>query len=218
MTPIRGLLSAAFAAHFLLLATPAFAQNAANGEVLFHTYCVRCHGFPPLGGPETAAYNPDMIRNAIEARVARMRFLSFLTDAELADIATYIGRLLGIEARPGRNYTDLWWNETEPGWGFSLVQHGEPRNTVFGVLFTYEATGRPLWLVMPGGRWVAPANYEGDLYRVTGPHFAQPFAPSSVAARPVGILAVAFAGEDSATVAYTVDGVRVEKRITRQRF
>ncbi len=211
-------LTVAAAGISLFAASPAAAQNAANGELLFHTYCVLCHGFPPLGGPETAPYNPDMIRSAIDSRVARMRFLSFLGDKDLADIATYIGRTLGIEPKPARDYTDLWWSEAEPGWGLSLIQHAGPGNVVFGVLFTYDEARRPLWLVMPGGKWVAPANYEGDLYRTSGPHAAQPFDPARVSVKLVGALAVAFDGASAATVTYTVDGVRIEKRITRQAF
>jgi len=208
----------ACAAGIGLSAAPAFAQDAARGELLYREHCQRCHGYPPLRGPETAPYNPEMIRSAIDSRVARMSFLAFLSDADLADIATFVGRLLGIEPVPARDYTDLWWTPAEPGWGLSLVQHGAPRHIAFGVLFLYGESKRPLWLVMSEGRWVAPANVEGDLYRVSGPHAAQPFLPSLVGLRPVGRLAIAFSGADAATVTYTVDGVRVEKRVVRQPF
>lgn len=208
----------ACAAGIGLAAAPAFAQDAVRGEQLYREHCQRCHGYPPLRGPETAPYNPEMIRSAIDSRVARMSFLSFLTDADLADIATFVGRLLGIEPIPARNYTDLWWTPAEPGWGLSLVQHGAPRHVAFGVLFVYGTAKRPLWLVMSEGRWVAPANVEGDLYLAAGPQAAQPFASSPVGLRPVGRLAIAFTGADAATVTYTVDGARVTKSVVRQPF
>jgi hypothetical protein len=130
-------------------ATSAFAQDVANGERIFFQTCVNCHGFPPLNGPETVGWRPDMIRNAIVNRVARMRYLNYLTDAELADIAAFIGRTLGVEPPPALDPTDLWFDAREPGWGVSLVMHRGPRNTVFGVLYTYDARRKPLWLVMP---------------------------------------------------------------------
>ncbi len=47
------------------------------------------------------------------------------------------------------NYTALWWNAAESGWGINLNHQG---NIVFGTLFTYDAIGAPLWLVMSDGR------------------------------------------------------------------
>ena len=114
-----------------------------------------------------------------------------------------------------RNYQDLWWNPAESGWGVN-VTHQE--DTLFATLFTYAANGQPLWLVMPdGARSGATASYSGPLYRTTGPAFnAVPWT----AINPVvaGTMSFTFSDGNSASLAYTVDGVSVTKQVTRQVF
>jgi hypothetical protein len=72
--------------------------------------------------------------------------------------------------------TSLWWNPAESGWGLNLNQQG---STLFGTLFTYDATRAPLWLVMPAAALQADGvTFTGDLYRTTGSPFnANPFPP-----------------------------------------
>src|SRR5687768_18290346 len=74
-----------------LAALPASAQNIANGQQLYDSICRVCHGFPPAGGPERAAGNPLVIRNAINGGVPTMSFLgSLLTQQDIADIAAWL--------------------------------------------------------------------------------------------------------------------------------
>ncbi|MBL0141423.1 MAG: hypothetical protein IPP91_05010 [Betaproteobacteria bacterium] len=113
------------------------------------------------------------------------------------------------------NYTSLWWNPTESGWGVNLNHQG---NTIFATLFTYDATGAPLWLVMSAGNLQSGSTFTGDLYRTTGPAFnAAPFTPLTGAnLTTVGTMSLSFIGVDSGTLTYTVNGVTVTKFIQRQ--
>jgi hypothetical protein len=114
------------------------------------------------------------------------------------------------------NYTSLWWNAAESGWGINLNHQGD---IVFGTLFTYDSTGAPMWLVMSSGALQSDgATFSGPLYRTTGPAFnANPFTPITAAnLTQVGTMAVTFAGPDNATLSYSVNGVQVNKAITRQ--
>jgi hypothetical protein len=112
------------------------------------------------------------------------------------------------------NYTDLWWNPKEPGWGLNLNHQG---NTLFGTLYTYGRDGQPLWLVAssitrhPAGYW------EGALLRASGPAFDSRPWVAPVLER-VGTLDLQFDGRDKATLSYSFDGVRVSKPIERQIF
>ena len=113
-----------------------------------------------------------------------------------------------------RNYTDLWWNPAESGWGVNFNHQG---HILFGTLFTYGDDGRPMWLVMSNGARQPDGSYQGELYRATGPAFnAVPF--TGVALQPVGNMRVSFATADSGTLTYSVDGRQVTKQITRQAF
>lgn len=209
------LLAAAFAV------TPAAAQSASNGQQLYEAYCVVCHGSPPVGGAERAAGNPALIRTAINGGVPAMSFLrSVVTDADINDIAAYLLQLSNPNpqpAIPAFDYTDLWWNPAESGWGLNLIQH--PSNKVFGVMYTYEAPNRATWFVLPDGAWSSPLVYSGALYRAAGPTFNNPaFNPALVRVTQVGLATLTFTDRNNGTFAFTVDGVRVTKTITRQPF
>ena len=128
------------------VAATARAQSAANGEALHRAYCATCHATPVA-----SAANPASIRTAINY-VADMRFLSFLTDSQVADIAAWVSLVVGPPPAPPPNYTGLWYNapaESESGWGINFTQQGD---TLFGTLFTYDADRSPMWLVMSGGQ------------------------------------------------------------------
>jgi cytochrome c553 len=210
-------LACVLAAGALLGASQASAADAANGNTLYHSYCVGCHGDPPRGGPETAANSPSTIRNALNS-VGAMQFLrGELTDAQIADIAAYIGSL-GNPTQPPPvpefDYSDMWWNPAESGWGMNIIQH--PTNIIFGVIFTYEAPNRPTWFVLPAGTWTSPTTYTGKLYRVAGPPGNTSFRPVDVF--EVGTATLLFTGESSANITYSVNGTQVAKQIQRQPF
>ena len=117
-------------------------------------------------------------------------------------------------------YTDLWWNPQESGWGANIVHQGE---TAFVTLFVYGPDGMPTWYVASGARTFAydasgrPA-LQGSLYRTSGPWLGAPFDPSSVQVRAVGSLTIEPAPDDSITVHYVAEGVTVAKRLVRQTF
>ena len=112
------------------------------------------------------------------------------------------------------NYQDLWWNAAEGGWGVNVTHQD---NTLFATLFTYDASGRDLWLVMSGGVRQGDGSYQGTLYRASGPPFnANPFTPITEAnMTTVGTMRFQFADGEHGTLSYTVDGAPVTKAITR---
>jgi cytochrome c5 len=213
---VAALLAAGFAA------APAAAQSAANGQQLYESYCVVCHGSPPVGGPERAAGNPALIRNAINGGVPAMTFLrSVMTDADINDIAAYLLQLANPNqqpAVPAFDYTDLWWGgESESGWGLNLIQH--PSNKLFAVMYTYEAPNRATWFVLPDGAWSSPFVYTGAIYRASGPALSNPaFNPALVRVSQLGLATLTFTDRNNGTFAFTIDGVRVTKTISRQPF
>ena len=211
-------LAVALAMVLLFLASGAtLAQNAANGQLLYQQFCEVCHGRTPMAGPDRAANDPGLIREAIDRKVPDMRSLSFLTNANLADIAAWIASLTAplVPPVPDRDYTDLWWGgDAESGWGLNVIQH--PSNQIFAVMYTYDANGRATWFVLPGGAWTASNTFSGAWYRVTGKPYSQAWAPSDV--RQVGIATLTFAGPSSGTLGFVVNGVVVNKPIMRQPF
>lgn len=118
---------------------------------------------------------------------------------------------------PALDYTDLWWGgDGESGWGFNIMQH--PTHQIFGVMYTYDARGKPFWYVLPGGTWTSATTFTGNWYRVTGPAFNGSFDPAKVSVVQVGTAELAFSDSSHGTLAFTVNGVAVSKPISRQPF
>jgi lysyl endopeptidase len=128
-----------------------------------------------------------------------------------------LAQYLGSGSAPAADYTDLWWNPNESGWGLKLIQH--PTRNMFGVWYTYELDGSRTWFVMPGGSWSNANTFTGALYTTAGPGFTvQPFDPAQVQSRQVGTATITFTDANNGTFAYSVDGISGSKSITRQPF
>jgi len=90
----------------IALAAPlgAWAQsgNSVLGQVLYNNNCAVCHGTAPniVGGARLGANDPTRIANAIKGVVPQMAIYSFLTPTNIADIAAYIGVVLGVSPPP----------------------------------------------------------------------------------------------------------------------
>ena len=116
------------------------------------------------------------------------------------------------------NYQDLWWKApaaSESGWGINFTHQGD---TIFATWFTYDHDHTPMWLVVTANK-TAPGTYSGTLLRTTGPAFnAVPFNPAAVVGTNVGTATLTFTSGNTATFAYTVNGVSQTKAITREVF
>ena len=117
---------------------------------------------------------------------------------------------------PAHDYSDLWWNSAESGWGISITQH--PSRQIFAAWYVYGADGQPLWVVMSGGQWTSSTTFTGDLYTTTGPDPTGPFDPSQVVVSRVGSGTLAFDTSGAGTLTYTVNGVAGTRAISRQPF
>jgi hypothetical protein len=116
---------------------------------------------------------------------------------------------------PAYDFTDLWWNPAESGWGISI--HVK-RQSLFAAWFAYDASGNPTWYTLQGGAWRTPKSYSGAIYSThaapnsgIGPLSALTFALA-------GNGSIDFDGYDNATFNYTVNGITSFKNITRDIF
>jgi cyclophilin family peptidyl-prolyl cis-trans isomerase len=113
---------------------------------------------------------------------------------------------------PAVDYTDLWWNANESGWGISLTQQF---GIIFAAWYAYDDAGDPVWYVATNCAVSGP-GCAGTLYRVSGG------APLTAAWKPVtpaaavGSVTFQFSDPASGTLAYTINGVTATRAITRQ--
>jgi hypothetical protein len=123
---------------------------------------------------------------------------------------------LGATVSPAYDFTDLWWNPSESGWGLNLVQH--PSKVIFAVWYTYESDGTRIWYIVPNGSWTNSMTYTGPLYVTTGPSYNKSFDANQVQVRQVGTATLNFSGPNTGTFSYSIDGVSGTKSMQRQAF
>ncbi|HYC37395.1 MAG TPA: hypothetical protein VEC19_13300 [Usitatibacter sp.] len=126
--------------------------------------------------------------------------------------------VLGLSSMPvsagttfGTDYTDLWFNPSEQGWGVNVIQQYE---TIFATLFVYGADNSARWYVASDLRGGAN-NFSGTLYQTTGPNFSGPWS-GTANATPVGSMTLTFSSATTGTLSYVVNGASVTKQIQRQ--
>ena len=112
---------------------------------------------------------------------------------------------------PATNYSDIWFNANESGWGVTFTQH--PTNQVEAVWYTYDprepdasspGNFKPLWLVMPGGTWTSPTSITGDVYVTVGTPFSGNWDPNALKVSKVGSFTFSFANASAATFTYNI--------------
>lgn len=110
------------------------------------------------------------------------------------------------------DWSDIWWNPAESGWGMQLVQEG---GTVFATVFVYGADSRPTWfigvLTLSGGNVLS-----GPVFATTGPYFGGDFNPAATTSRQAGTMTFVASSIATARLTYTVDGITVTKDVQRQ--
>jgi hypothetical protein len=132
---------------------------------------------------------------------------------------------LGASAQvaPTANYTDMWWNPNESGWGISIVQKrpaGGNVDTMFAVWYTYDPRAPdtttsattdflPLWIVMPGGTWTSSRTFTGNLYVTVGSPIisnglAAPWNAAALGFSPIGTFTFTFTDANNGTFTYNV--------------
>ncbi|MCC6197563.1 MAG: hypothetical protein IT518_24180, partial [Burkholderiales bacterium] len=138
--------------------------------------------------------------------------------------SAFLAAALAISATAGAtpvsvDYSDLWSNPDEPGWGLNISQQGD---VMFATLFVYDRFGVAAWYSVTLNYDSAGAGgvrkYSGILYQTSGTPSTQPYNPADLKYREVGTLTVEFGDEAHALLFYTVDGIAQAKQVTRLTF
>lgn len=137
--------------------------------------------------------------------------------------STVFAAVLGVStlaaATTSVNYSDLWWDAQEPGWGLNVSQQAD---TLFATFFVYGDGGQAVWYSVtlayqstgPNGA----VTYGGPLYQTSGPPQGTTYNPALLKYREVGAATIEFGDDAHGLLHYTADGVLVVKPIARQTF
>lgn len=106
-------------------------------------------------------------------------------------------------------YSDLWWNPQESGWGLNVVQQDE---IAFVTMFVYGPDGKPTWYVASDARVIAygaggQPHFQGALYKTEGPWHGGAFDPTKVKRTVVGQVTLETLARDRMRVHYSAEGV-----------
>ncbi len=119
----------------------------------------------------------------------------------------------------GTDYSDLWWNSAESGWGANIAHQGD---TIFMTLFVYGPDRRVRWYVasaMAAQGGASGDAFFGALSETAGPYLGDSlFNPDLVGIRTVGDATLRFDTAQVGSLTYAVDGAYVSKTIERQTF
>lgn len=113
------------------------------------------------------------------------------------------------------NYSDLWWNSAESGWGLTIAHQGD---VIFLLWYTYGEGGRDQWISGTPLTLQPDGSFAGPLQR---PDAGTPVADidgQAATTFPVpetGMASVSFSDGETGTFNYTLDGVTQSKAIQR---
>ncbi len=170
------------------------------------------------GSPPSMPWNGSA-KNVTRAGAGTLTFASTSTGAFTYTINNVAGSksitqqvfATGTTA-PAIDYTDLWWNAGESGWGVSLTQQF---GTVFAAWYTYDAGGKPVWYVVPNCP-ISGAGCTGAIYQVTGGESLTTAWNGANPATVVGNMTFAFGDAANGTMSYTLNGATSSRMISRQ--
>lgn len=115
---------------------------------------------------------------------------------------------------PDSNFTGLWWDPAEPGWGLSLQHQG---GVIMATLFGYASNGEPRWYIASAMREQADGDFRGDLFEMSGPTFGTtPWGQAVM--RTAGTMRIVFAGPAAARVEFSIDGATFARDIVPMVF
>lgn len=117
------------------------------------------------------------------------------------------------------NYSDIWWNPQESGWGINLFHQD---NLMFATWFTYDANGRDTWYTVSRAELQADGSFTGAIQQVTtGTPYTQingaPAFPAGGAVA-VGNMTFRFTNGERGSMTYTIGSVTQTKTFERQQF
>ena len=143
--------------------------------------------------------------------------------AGLAFICAFLFSFLSLPAgavTASTDYSAIWWNAAESGWGMNVIQQEQ---ILFITLFVYGPNNAPTWLVSSANfvsaNGAGDRTYTGDLFATTGtPYAVTPFNTGAVTAQAVGTITFVGRADGTATVQYNSGSTVVNKTLTRQTF
>ncbi|MCB1608879.1 MAG: M60 family metallopeptidase [Xanthomonadales bacterium] len=149
----------------------------------------------------------------------RPRYEFYLSDFDanyVADIDAQFGAILETYfGALSTNYSYIYWNPAEPGWGLNLQHQGD---LLYGTWYSYADDGQVMFLTVEANRQ-ADGSYAGPIYRVAGTPFEQINGSQAfTAVSELGSATLRFDAAGRLSMDYVVSGTSQSKQLERFAF
>jgi hypothetical protein len=121
-----------------------------------------------------------------------------------------------VAAARAADYTDIWYNPAQSGYGYNVVQSndgiaapdGKSRPFLFVTFFIFGSSGEPTWYTAEL-TWNGTDAFQGPVYKSRGTFFGSPWKPADSSATAAGTATFKpnATNDWQATLIYVVDGV-----------
>ena len=110
------------------------------------------------------------------------------------------------------DWTDIWWNSDESGWGVNFIQASD---FIFATFFVYGPGNQPTWYT---GQMTVDSNgvWSGPLYQTTGTYLGLPWNTNDRTTAQVGTVTFTPSTSYAGTLTYNVNSTNVTKQLARQ--
>lgn len=198
----------------------------------YKSFLIGTQGFAALGVVRPDYIVPNGFLFSANGRVTfaegadTLSYTSLPTDGSLAlnrNGATSVNSATNFSGATGSvhgavaDYTGAWGNDTESGWGLSVVRGGI--SGLYGIImYHYNQSSTPSWYFMSGGSFNGNV-YSADVLQFSGPFFGGTFNPLLVTHSAAGSASINFTSATTATLSYTINGTTVSnKSLTKTQF
>ncbi len=120
-----------------------------------------------------------------------------------------------LETNITANFSGIWSNSNEPGWGVSIAAQGQ---TLVPVWYTYDNNGRPSWFLVSGARKQADGSYAGPISSFTGIELNQINGPAVLSSRERGTASFRLLIDGQLEFNYVLDGISQQKKLLKFNF
>lgn len=124
--------------------------------------------------------------------------------------------LAAVATARAADYTDIWFDPAQPGYGYNVVQSddgtvgndGKTRPFLFVTFFIFGPANQPTWYTAEL-KWNGVDAFMGPVYASRGTFFGKPWNPAESSATVAGTATFKpnAANDYQATLMYVVDGV-----------
>jgi hypothetical protein len=166
------------------------------------------------------AFNPSLVHSAIVGSLtvnfqnANSATMSYIVNGQSRTVPIVRQVFRTGSNPPAVNFTDLWFNPNEAGWGLLVTQQFD---VMFLAWFVYDNNGKPVWYVVSDCA-VVGNGCSGTVFSTIGPPFGPTFNPTQVVGFPQGTINLTFSDANNGVLTLIVNGVSGTKSITRQLF